>query len=311
MKTYRSINYKSPSKTVCALGCFDGVHVGHASIIKEAHKIAARNTALCAVWSFSEPPKNFFLAENEKISVLTTEEEKRREMRRLGVDIFVSVTFDQRTASLSAEDFFHSVLIGSMNAMHVVCGFNYRFGKGGEGNCDLLARLCEENGIGLSIIPPVKANGITVSSTEIRNSLNSGNITASNIYLGRPYSLSARVINGQHLGRTLGFPTVNQSFPPEKLVPKNGVYVSRITFDRKTRYGITNIGVRPTVDGSTLCAETNVFDFEGDLYGKSVTVEFLEFLRPEKKFESIEHLTNQVYEDISKAKEIIKKRQRI
>ena len=305
MKTYRSLNYRSDMPTVCALGCFDGVHIGHASIISKARETATLCSASCAVWSFTEPPKNYF--GNDKTPLLTTHGEKQKIMRRLGVDIFVSIHFDENIASMSAESFFYSILLGSMNARHIVCGFNYRFGKGGEGDCQLLAELCKKNGIGLSIIPPITLNGTTVSSTEIRNSLYAGDTNTARIYLGRPFSLRAKIISGQHLGRTLGFPTVNQSFPERKLVPKNGVYVSRITFDKRTRYGITNVGVRPTVDGKTLCAETNLFDFDGDLYGKTATVEFLEFLRPEQKFASIEDLSAQVRSDISKAKEYIAK----
>ncbi len=305
MKTYRSLNYTSVNPTVCALGCFDGVHMGHASIIKRAKELSKELSADCAVWSFAEPPKNFF--SSEKIPLLTTAEEKRAQMRSLGVDIFVSVPFDKRIASMTAKEFFYTVLIDAMKVKHVVCGFNYRFGRGGEGDPALLERLCDENGIGLSIMPPVKSGDVAISSTEIRNALTSGNVDDATIYLGRPYSLSAKIIDGQHLGRTLGFPTVNQSFPKGKLVPRNGVYVSRVAFDGRIKYGITNIGVRPTVDGKSLCAETNLFDFEGDLYGKTLNVEFLTFLRPEQKFGSVEKLAEQVGKDILMAKDFIKK----
>ena len=304
MKTYKTLSYKSDCPTVCALGCFDGLHVGHASIIRTAKKTAESLFAKCAVWSFAEPPKNFFAS--EKAPLLTTAEEKKKEMRRLGVDIFVSIPFDKNIAAMSARDFFKTVIIDSMNAKHVVCGFNYRFGKGGEGDCDLLDSLCREHGITLSIVSPVTIDGTTASSTEIRAALLSGEPHRASLYLGRPYSLSATIVSGQQLGRALGFPTVNQSFPEGKLVPKNGVYVSRITFDKKVRYGVTNVGIRPTVGGTSLCAETNLFDFEGDLYGKTLTVEFLSFIRPEQKFTSLEELTKQVNKDIAAAKEIIK-----
>ena len=308
MKTYDSINYKTESKTVCALGCFDGVHIGHASIIKKAKQKAEQLSALCAVWSFAEPPKNFFLKDEEKITMLTTFDEKQLEMSRLGVDVFVSVPFDKSISEMSAESFFYSVLVGSMNASCVVCGFNYRFGKGGKGDCELLGRLCEENGIELCVIPPVQIDGATVSSTEIRGALAKGDTLRAALYLGRPYSITASIVGGQQLGRTLGFPTLNQSFAKEKLVPQRGVYVSRIIFDKNIKYGVTNIGVRPTVDGSTLCAETNLFDFSGDLYGKQVKVELLDFLRSEQRFDSLDLLTEQVNRDISHAKEIIAKK---
>ena len=306
MKTYSSIDYTSEQPTVCALGCFDGVHIGHASIIKKAKEIATKSSALCAVWSFSEPPKNFFA--KEKTPLLTTKEEKARIMERFGVDVFLSIPFDEHIASMSAEDFFYSILVGSMKAKHLVCGFNYRFGNNGKGDCALLEKLCKENDMHLSVIPPVTENGITISSSEIRNSLSLGDAISAAAYLGRPYSLTAQIINGQHLGRTLGFPTVNQVFGKEKLIPKNGVYVSRIILNETIKYGITNIGVRPTVDGNTLCAETNLFDFSGDLYEKTVTVELLEFMRAEQRFESLDQLKTQVNNDIKTAKEIITKK---
>ena len=305
MKSYSLNEYQAQGKCVCALGCFDGVHVGHAALINEAKRVANRLSLPTLVWSFSEPPKNFFL--KDKVPLLTTSEEKRLQMRRIGADVFISVPFDKSISSLSAEDFFKSILQEKINASHIVCGFNYRFGKGGAGDTRLLEELCKKHGIGLSVIPAVTIGDTTVSSTEIRQALESGNVEKASALLGRPYSLRAKIVDGQRLGRRLGFPTINQSFPEGKLVVKCGVYVTKVTFGKTRRYGITNVGVRPTVDGQHLCAETNIFDFDGDLYGKTVTVEFLKFLRPEKKFSSVDELMAQVHSDIAKAKSIISK----
>ena len=304
MKSYSLSSFTQKRPCVCALGCFDGIHIGHASLIDTAKRISKELSLPSLVWSFREPPKNYFSREN--IPLLTTPDEKRETMRALGVDIFISVTFEENIASLSAEDFFYNILIKKINAAHIVCGFNYRFGKGGAGDTAILAKLCEKNNIGLSVIPPVTLGDITVSSSEVRAALTEGRISDANMLLGRPYSLRSKVVDGQHLGRALGFPTLNQKFESGKLVLKNGVYVSRVLFDGKKKYGITNVGSRPTVDGNSLCAETHIFDFKGDLYGKTVKVEFLEFLRPEQKFESLDELTEQVHADIEKAKAIIK-----
>lgn len=306
MKIYSDPLTRSALPTVCALGCFDGVHLGHAAIIAEAKAVAQKSGLLTAVWSFNEPPRNYF--SGQKIKLLTSAHEKSALMCSLGVDLLISADFDASIASLSAEDFFKDILIDRLNARHLVCGFNYRFGRGGEGDTILLRSLCSEYGIALSVIPPVMLGDTTVSSSGIRHALEAGDLDMANRLLGRPYSLCEKVVDGQHLGRTLGFPTINQVFDPLKLLPPYGVYASRVCIDGAVRYGITNIGMRPTVGGTLLCAETHIFDFEGDLYGKLLTVELCVFLRPEQKFDSIDSLSSQVHADIEKAKDLLDQR---
>lgn len=306
MRSYTLSSFRKKSPCVCALGCFDGVHIGHVALIEEAKNIAHALKLSSLVWSFREPPKNFF--SKVPVPILTTPEEKREIIRSLGVDIYVGIPFETKIASFTAEEFFKKILIDKIGAAHIVCGFNYRFGRGGSGDTALLEKLCGEYGIGLSIIPPVVVDGVTVSSSTIRSYLIDGRLDAAKALLGRPYSLRAKVVNGQHLGRTLGFPTTNQSFSLGKLAPKNGVYLSRISFAGKQKYGITNTGFRPTVNGDTLCSETHIFNFNGNLYEKILTVEFLEFLREEKKFESLDELSMQVHSDMEIAKSIIYKK---
>ena len=304
MKIYCDPHAISDAPTVCALGCFDGVHLGHAAIISEAKTVAQKSELLTAVWSFNEPPKNYFCS--EKVKLLTAAEEKYSLMSALGVDLLVAADFDESVATLSAENFFKDILVDRLKARHIVCGFNYRFGRGGIGDVEMLASLCRKHGLSLSVVPPVALGGTTVSSSEIRSALERGDIERANLLLGRPYSLCAKVIDGQHLGRSLGFPTVNQVFDPRKQLPPYGVYASRVCIGGALRYGITNVGMRPTVGGTLLCAETNIFDFDGDLYGKTLTVELISFIRPEKKFDSVDSLSAQVHADIARAKEIFK-----
>lgn len=304
MKSFYSAEHGTDTPCVVALGCFDGTHVGHMALINETKRIASSLSLRSAVWSFSAPPKKFFL--NEDIPLLTTPKEKEALMALCGIDLFWSVDFDEKIAALSPEDFFESILIGRLCARHILCGFNYRFGKGGRGNTDMLKALCAAHGIGLSVLPPVTVGELTVSSSAIRACIANGEIEKASLLLGRNYSLTEEVVSGQRLGRQLGFPTINQSFKDGKCVPAHGVYVSAITVEGERRYGITNIGVRPTVDGHTLCAETNIFDFSGDLYGKAVKVEFLTFLRKEKKFSSVDELRAQVLWDIERAKSYLK-----
>lgn len=303
MKTYTTAEYISEHPTACALGCFDGVHIGHIKLIEETLRLAKELSVKSAVWSFDTPPKNYFSPSS--VPLITTPAEKQEQMQKLGVDLFVSVPFEKEILSLTAEEFFCDILIKRMKVRHVICGYNYRFGKGGKGDAELLRTLCEEHGIGLSVIPEVMLGGVAVSSSAIRTALLEGRISEATMMLGRPYSLTATVCDGQHLGRQLGFPTINQVFSADKLLPLHGVYLSRSHFDNEVRYGITNVGVRPTVSENMLCAETHIFDFTGDLYGETVTVELIDFIRPEQKFSSIEALSTQVNKDIAKARKII------
>lgn len=302
MITKRSLNFNQTDKYAVALGCFDGVHIGHTRLIDVAHKIACQTVVKLAVFSFDEPPKNHFKPGSAPI--LTTVEEKQSIMVSKGVDLFVSVPFDDSIANLSSDKFFNDILLSHFNPAHVICGFNYRFGKNAEGSLSVMRSLCEENNIGFTSIPPVIIDGITVSSSEIRRLLAEGNVSRAAVLLGRPYAINGAVINGQHLGRTLGFPTLNQVINPSSAILRNGVYVSTVQSDCHVFGAITNVGTRPTVDGKTLCAETHIFNFDGNLYGKNVRVELLEFLRPEKKFDSIEELSEQVHKDIDSAKKI-------
>lgn len=300
MRTRESLDFYESQAHVVALGCFDGVHIGHAELIRRAKRIAAEHALPLAVFSFEKPPRNFFCSDG--IPILTPFEEKKRIMRSLGTDLFVCVRFDFDIAELSAEQFFFGILKEKLKASHLVCGFNYRFGKNGVGDTALLQRLCEENGVTLSIVPPVAIDGITASSSEIRKMLADGNLKSAARLLGRPYSIVSTVVDGQHLGRTLGFPTVNQLFENDATPLRNGVYATRVRMGHSLKSAITNVGVRPTVDGHTLCAETNIFDFDGDLYGKRLRVEFIDFIRPERKFGSVAELSDQVHRDIECAK---------
>lgn len=303
MKSYKTNEFFSESPTVVALGCFDGVHIGHQTVIRRAVNIAKELSVKSAVWTFDESPRNFFTPYASP--VITDREEKRKLMRALEIDVFVSVPFDTETGSLSPKDFFEKILVGKLRAVHIVCGFNYSFGKGGVGKTDLLKELCDERGIGLTVIESVDTDGSPISSSRIREAIEAGNIEEAQKYLGRPFSINTIVIDGQKLARRLGFPTVNQVFERGILVPRHGVYITRVTIDSKKHYGITNVGIRPTVGGKILCAETHILDFSGNLYGKKLRVEFLYFMRPETAFSSVDELSQKVHEDIAAAKAII------
>lgn len=306
MTFFTSALAKIDHNSVVALGCFDGVHIGHSKIISSAVAVAKERALTSVVWSFQAPPKNI-LSGNGATGMLTPPSEKKRLIRDLGADVMISVPFDKKIARLSPRDFFENILIKRLNAKHIFCGFNYRFGYMGSGNVGLLQSLCDEFNIALTVVDEVKTDGITVSSSAIRALLSEGKIDKAEKMLGRPFSVCGKVKDGQHLGRHLGFPTVNQDIPNGKMLLKNGVYLTRIKLGKTIKYGVTNIGMRPTVNSAKPVCETHILDFEGDLYGKYLTVEFIEFLRSEKKFDSLEELSLQVMNDIETAKEILNK----
>jgi riboflavin kinase/FMN adenylyltransferase len=300
VKTKQTLEKLQEKNCVVALGCFDGVHIGHIKLIQYARRVAEEKGYKLAVYSFAEPPKNFF--DPFSVPVLTPIEEKKRIMASLKVDLFVCTPFDEKIAYLSPDQFFSDILIHKFGARHIICGFNYRFGKNGEGDVALLEGLCQSHGIEFTVMPAVNVDGKPASSSEIRKLLGEGDVKKASSLLTRPYSIKSTVVNGQHLGRQLGFPTINQTFDRASEILPHGVYATKVRIGQKSFRSITNIGTRPTVDGNTLCAETHIFDFSGDLYGSSVRVEFMQFIRPETKFSSIDALKAQVALDIEKVK---------
>lgn len=302
MILYNDYKYRANLPTAVALGCFDGVHIGHRAVIDEAVSAAKSLGLTSAVFTFSEPPRNFFAPGS--VPVLTDKSEKCRRISALDVELLFCVDFTAEIAALSPGEFFTEVIVGQLSARHIVCGFNYTFGAKGAGNTELLSALCREHGIGLTIIDPVASGGVSVSSSLIRSHIQNGEMEMAREYLGYNYSITSTVVGGQKLARKLGFPTVNLVPPQNTILPKNGVYVSRVDFEGNVRelFGITNIGMRPTVKADAICAETHIFDFDGDLYGKELRVELLHFIRAERLFDSVEELREQVCADIEYAK---------
>ena len=305
MNFYTSANTKINNESAVALGCFDGVHIGHSKIISSMVKAAKVSSLTSIVWSFQAPPKSILSDQTKSQTILTPKNEKRKLMSALSVDTLICVPFNEKIAKLSPRDFFENILIKKLNAKHIFCGFNYRFGYNGEGDSATLVKLCREFGIKLTIIDEVKIDGVTVSSSAIRSYLLNGELEMAEKMLGRPHFLRQKVKDGQHLGRTLGFPTINQEVPKDKITVKSGVYLTRVKVGKAVKYGITNIGMRPTVNGREPICETHIIDFSGDLYGKYLTVEFIKFIRPEKKFSSIDELSTQVHNDIDTVKQYI------
>ena len=302
MKVSNDISFSHNNACVVALGCFDGVHLGHVSVINTAIQKAKDMGLSSCVWSFAEPPKKFYSP--QPVSVITDSKVKEELISDLGVDIYLSIPFNKNIASISPEDFFYGILIDKLKASVLVCGADFTFGKGGKGNINTLRSLCENNSVELISVPSVSVDSHPVSSSAIRTHLTDGNIDMASALLGRPYSIKTKVTKGKQLGKTLGFPTINQTVDKGICLPANGVYLTKVILD-KPYHAITNIGTQPTVGGESIICETHIFDYVGDLYGQEVEVQFLKFIRKINKFSSIDELKSQIARDIKIAKNLI------
>lgn len=280
------------NKTAIALGTFDGVHIGHRAVLDLP--CSYKRVAV----TFTLPPKAMLSGSN---GLITTVEEKIRILKSIGIDEICLLEFSDVRDMKALE--FLNFLKEKYSPSLISCGFNYRFGKNGEGNTDFLQNYCKENGIEFRCAECVYKNGNPVSSTYIRNMLSLGKISEANELLSQPFSFETEVISGDKRGRTIGFPTVNQKYPEELVKIKFGVYKTCVLVEEKEYIGITNIGIRPTYESDFVISETYILDFSGDLYGKKLKIIPLEFLREEKKFSSLKALKKQIDEDLKYIKE--------
>lgn len=284
-----------PKSAILCLGNFDGVHLAHQALIRRAKEFRDLHSkdSVCGVFCFREPSWKVLLCDPPE--QLCTLEQKLNAFRAAGAEYAYLADFPS-LSHLSPNEFLQQILVNGCHAIGAVCGFNYRFGNKGAGTPKDLLRFFGKNAI---VEREILQNGQPVSSTRIRNLLKEGNIETANHLLGRHYSFTAKVVHGKALGKKLGAPTVNQSFPNEQLIPHRGVYVTKCSFNGFTYRGVSNVGIHPTVDtNAPINCETYLLDFEGDLYDKELTVEFLHFIRPEQHFSSKEELIKQIGIDI-------------
>lgn len=285
-------------KTACALGIFDGVHLGHRLVIETAVKQKNRGLK-AAVFSFCTDTVTS-KGENGRLERILTEDEKHRRIAALGADYMYCPDFSA-VKDMSAENFVRSILAEKLNCAVAVCGKDFRFGRGAKGNADALIRLGERYGIEVIALDKVSFEGEEVSSSRIRELIKSGRIDEANFLLGKPFSYRLTVEHGNELGRTWDFPTINQRLPEGIVAPQFGVYGSYVKVGDKLYRGLTNIGVKPTVEKVkkeiSPLAETYIMDFDGDLYGQTVELTLEFFVRPERKFLSFEELKNQIERD--------------
>ena len=283
---------------VIALGFFDGVHRGHGALLHCTVQRAQQLGAVPAAFTFDTHPTQVILGNPP--ALLTTPAERADLMRRLyGIQDIIMTRFDDAMMRLNWQEFVTELLIRQFGAVHLVVGHDYRFGYRGEGTPDKLKQLCDRLGLGCDIIAPVEVDGIRISSSYVRTLVAQGEMERAMELLGHPYTLTDQVRHGKKIGTRLGFPTMNLQLPADCVVPAFGVYATRVWVDGKVYIAATNVGVRPTVgDDRPVTVEGTLIDFSGDLYGKTVRMEFFRRIRPEQKFNSLDALRAQIARDI-------------
>lgn len=307
MKIYEGLEGFLPvPNAVVTSGTFDGVHLGHQKIIRRIREIARKIQGETVLITFWPHPRLVLYPYEHDLRLLSTFEEKANLLRQFGIDHLVTIPFTQEFSQLSSEEFIRSVLIDKIQTKKLVIGYDHRFGKNREGSFEYLKEHSSDFGFELEEISRQDVEDIGVSSTKIRKALELGDVKTASNYLGRPYELNGLVVKGQQIGRSIGFPTANIHIPNDyKLIPHDGVYAVEAKVEGILYKAMLNIGNRPTVDGSKKTVEAHLFDFQGDLYNKLITVYFREFIREEKKFESLEALKNQLFQDQKTAKAIL------
>jgi len=301
LKTYTNSAQFIPTKSVVTIGTFDGVHIGHRKILKKLILRAQEMNCESVVLSFFPHPR-MVLQHDTSIKLLNTLDEKIKLMEELGVEHLIIHPFDQEFSNLSAEHFVKNILVDQLHTQKIIIGYDHRFGKNRSADITDLIEFGRRYDFEVEQISAEEINEIAVSSTKIRTSLLNADLETTTHFLGYPYEFSGTVVQGKQLGRTIGFPTANIAIDQKyKLLPKNGVYVVRVTLDDQTLFGMMNIGVRPTIDGQTQTIEVHLFDFEREIYNAHLTITVLKFIRDEEKFESLEALQAQIFTDKSVA----------
>ena len=290
--------------TIYALGFFDGVHLGHQALLRACRELADRHGCRAGVVTFGNHPDA--LTQGSAPRLINSLSDRKRLLEGFSMEEVLELPFDEALKTTPWEAFL-DMLRAQHNAAGFVCGEDFRFGHQGSGTAALLADYCKRNSLPCAVVPERKLDGTIVSSTHIRSLLEAGDMEEANRFLGHPHILSGEVREGRKLGRTLGIPTANLWIPEGVMVPRHGVYACRATVEGISYPAVTNIGSRPTVGGHRVTVEPWLLDFSGDLYGKELTLQFHAFLRPERKFESLEELRQEIQKNAAQTREFFGK----
>ena len=312
LKTVFNISdYSGSKKTIATIGTFDGVHLGHRKILENLVQQAKFLKSESLVLSFFPYPKMVF-QKDSTVQLLNTIEEKIDLFEQIGIDNVIIHPFDLPFSNITAEDFVQKILMDKLNIQKIIIGYDHRFGKNRTANIDDLVGFGKKYGFEVEQISAQTIEEVAISSTKIREAILEGNIKAANNFLGYNYFFSGVVVRGNQLGRTIGFPTANMLISnSHKLIPKNGVYIIKSKLQEKSVFGMMNIGIRPTVNGTVQTIEAHFFDFDQEIYEQTIQIEVIEFIRLEQKFNSLEELKRQIEKDKQYALSYISKRKLI
>lgn len=308
MRVYNDLNNISVSKPVVTIGTFDGVHLGHHKVLDKLKEIADQTGGESVVFTFYPHPRQVLTPDEHNLRLLTTLDEKIELLSQAGIDHLIVYPFTLEFAKLSYSEFVKSVLVDQIHTSTLVVGYDHRFGKNREGSYDDLKKCADLYGFNIVKLDVLLENEVNISSTRIRNALESGDIRQATRYLGYHYTLHGRVVEGQQLGRTIGFPTANiESSEVHKLIPGYGVYAVFAIVDGIRYKGMMNIGTRPTFNNNAdkRSIEVNLFDFDGHIYGTAITLVFVDKIRDERKFPDKEALVRQLYLDRHESNRIL------
>lgn len=293
----RNCNIKDP---VIALGNFDGIHIGHQSLIKKTVDLAKEIKGTPALFTFYPHPLKIIKHRYEPF-IIQTFKEKVKITQGLGIEAIICARFTKEFANMHPKDFVEEILINNFHVRYVCVGHDYTFGEKGKGGIKSLKEYSDKFGFDLAVIPPVKINGIIVSSTKIREFLRQGDIENANRFLGRAYKISGIVKKGDSRGASLGFPTAN-IYPKNEIILRNGVYAAYVYIKSKRYRSAVNVGFNPTFSGKEKHIEAFLIDFDGDIYGEKIEIEFVDFVRSEKRFRRIQDLVKQIQRDVKYVK---------
>jgi riboflavin kinase / FMN adenylyltransferase len=297
--------YSSAKRPVLTVGMFDGVHTGHKRILEKVVQLAVNNGCQSLVVTFNPHPR-IVLGKDTEVKLLHTYNERIEHFRVAGIDQLLILPFTREFADMSAEDFIQRVLVEKLNMCAIITGHDHAFGKDAGGNFKILKNLSKQYDFKVEKVPAFILRDEPVSSSLIRHELEIGEVAHANKLLGYPYTISGTVVRGNQIGKLIGFPTANIHVDdPHKLIPARGVYATLISWNGRTYKGMSNIGIRPTINGHELTIEANIFDFDSDIYFETLTLHLIGRIRDEKKFGNLELLKSQLYQDQENAKQML------
>ena len=291
-----TINLKN---TIITIGTFDGVHLGHQKIIKKLNELKKKNGGETLLFTFDPHPRKILFPEQSDLKLITTTSEKCELLKKFGIDNVLVFPFNIDFAKMSAQDYISEIISESLKTKTIVIGYDHRFGANREGGIETLKQEATKYNFNVEEISPQEINHVNISSTTIRKAIEEGEIEIANKFLGYAFFMNGRVVKGKQLGRTIGYPTANIELDnKDKIRPKTGVYFVRVIIGNDTFNGMLNIGYNPTTDIlSKQKIEVNIFNFEGDIYTQNIKIEFVKYLRNEKKFANLDELKLQLAQD--------------